>query len=229
MAGAWKTSGWIDKPGRSSSTRRHGEHGDVSSPGPSLTPLPRHSRESGIQGPQTLAGAISGLPLSRRAVRGTDCGCDATILYNEGVSPWPGLARRSTSSLRTSWSCQDVDARDKPGQGAFGGKIQRRHTFERIALQFSPESAALSRGDGNALKSDPETFLVGPQAYVFSPCPPCLHVLNAGFRTSSAEPLTTELEHIGRLVAAGALAIKSTGHRDDIGRGDADYFELTVR
>src|SRR5438128_12062471 len=83
------------------------------------------------------------IPVQRRADRGIETGCAATILCNPSVSPWPGLARPPTSSLRRLRLRQDVDARDEPGQGVFGGKIRSKTLarmdpqLPRTALQFN--------------------------------------------------------------------------------------------
>src|SRR6266700_6152856 len=84
---------------------------------------------------------LSFIPVQRRADRGIETCCAATILCNPSVSPWPGLARPPTSSLRTLRLRQDVDARDEPGQGVFGGKIWSK-TLARMAPQLSPDSPA---------------------------------------------------------------------------------------
>src|SRR6266566_3978744 len=78
----------------------------------------------------------SSFPRKRRAVRGIELGCELTLVCNQRVSPWPGWTRPPTPSMRTLRLRQDVDARDKPGQGAFGGEIttRPRSNFPRIAL-----------------------------------------------------------------------------------------------
>ena len=92
---------------------------------------------------ETSAGHSS-FPRKRRAARGNRYGCKATILRNQRGSPWPDLVRPSTSSARRLSLSQDVDARDKPGQGALGCKI-RWKTPTRAARQFSPDSPARGR------------------------------------------------------------------------------------
>src|ERR1700730_15611925 len=71
-------------------------------------------------------------PIQVRAVRGTGADCEAATPRNHRGSPWPDLGRPSTSSARRSWPAQDVDARDEPGQRAFGTKI-RGETLARTA------------------------------------------------------------------------------------------------
>src|SRR6266567_7423958 len=85
----------------------------------------------------------SSFPRKRRAVRGIELGCELTLVCNQRVSPWPGWTRPPTPSLRTLRLHQDVDARDKPGQGAFGGETGSR-THHKTAVQFSPDSPAAS-------------------------------------------------------------------------------------
>ena len=74
-------------------------------------------------------------PRRPQAVRGIENGCKAMIVRNQKVSPWPGVARLPTSSVRRLSLPQDVGARDKPGQGVFGGKI-RSKTLVQLPLSF---------------------------------------------------------------------------------------------
>jgi hypothetical protein len=69
-------------------------------------------------------------------------GCKAMILHNQRISSWPGVARPPTSQARRLSLPQDVGARDKPGQGAFGSKI-RCKTLVQTALEFSPDRAGV--------------------------------------------------------------------------------------
>ncbi len=133
---------------------------------PPVTPIARHytSAELVCSGRVAvgLHRRIALFPGPGRAVREIgDCSVP-TILYNQRGSPWPDLARgpsahgldpwASTSSVGKLSLPQVVDARDEPGQGAFGSKI-RCKTPARTALQFSPDiRAGFRRGDDDILE-----------------------------------------------------------------------------
>ncbi len=63
------------------------------------------------------------LAVARRAVRGIEIGCELTLVCNQRVSPWPGLTRPPTPSLRTLRLRQDV--RGCPGQARARGFWRR--------------------------------------------------------------------------------------------------------
>src|SRR6516162_11065440 len=76
------------------------------------------------------------LPARGRAVRRIRDGFKDATLCNQRGSPWPDLVRPSMSSVWKSPLPQNVDARDEPGQGAFGRQIGRK-TPSRTGLKFS--------------------------------------------------------------------------------------------
>src|SRR6266568_1507023 len=102
----------------------------------------------------------SSFPRKRRAVRGIELGCELTLVCNQRVSPWPGWTRPPAPSLRTLRLPQDVDARDKPGQGAFGGGTGSR-THHKTAVQFSPDSPARKRESKDARTDGRPLFMPG--------------------------------------------------------------------
>ncbi len=133
--------------------------GETPGGSPLVTPIARHYTGGKLVCSGRVAVGlhrrIALFPGPGRAVRGIrDC-CEPTILYNQRGSPWPDLVRgpsahgldpwASTSSVGKLSLPQVVDARDEPGQGAFGSRI-RCKTPASTALQLSPDSPAGFRG-----------------------------------------------------------------------------------